>query len=115
MTNSPTFEHQVPDEEEPDMGSGVTPNSLTEDVRPSGRGVEVSSFLQVKDRARERTRRHLAVGLLVLVGMMALAAEAAYIFGKIPGDGLREVSVLFTPVVTLASAAFGFFFGREIR
>jgi hypothetical protein len=89
--------------------------SLSEDVNPSGEGVRLDSFVQFKERGRERTRRHLAVGLLILVAVMAVAGEAAFIFGRISADGIREVSILFTPIVTLASAAFGFFFGRDGR
>jgi hypothetical protein len=61
---------------------------------------------------REHTRRFLAIGLLVLVALQVLFAEAAFVFDKdFTAEKFRELSLLFTPVVTLASAAFGFFFG----
>ncbi|WP_405717259.1 hypothetical protein OG607_44970 [Streptomyces sp. NBC_01537] len=61
---------------------------------------------------REHTRRFLAIGLLLLVALQVLLAETAFVFDKdFTPEKFRELSLLFTPVVTLASAAFGFFFG----
>ncbi|MEW6747903.1 MAG: hypothetical protein AB1486_34720 [Planctomycetota bacterium] len=74
---------------------------------------EEDRVFRVKTRHREVTRRHLALGLLIILGIMALSGQGAYIAGLLTADEFRDLSTLFTPVVTLAGAAFGFFFGRE--
>ncbi|MFD8034821.1 hypothetical protein ACFV3F_40075 [Streptomyces sp. NPDC059717] len=66
----------------------------------------------------DETRRTLAVGMLLLVAAMALLPTLALIlthwthFGT---DAYRELSLVFTPVVALTSAAFGFFFASDDR
>ncbi|GAA2090816.1 hypothetical protein GCM10009801_56050 [Streptomyces albiaxialis] len=64
------------------------------------------------------TRRALALRLFWLVGVIAVLPVLALIFQrwtKFSDADFREVSTLFTPVVALASAAFGFFFGSDQR
>lgn len=64
------------------------------------------------------TRRKLAMGLLWLVGALASLPTVALIFGHwlhFKSDDYREVSLVFTPIVALASAAFGFFFASDER
>ncbi|MFL4910770.1 hypothetical protein ACJ6WF_48700 [Streptomyces sp. MMS24-I2-30] len=66
----------------------------------------------------DETRRTLAVGMLWLVAAMALLPTIGLVlthwthFGT---DAYRELSLVFTPVVALTSAAFGFFFASDDR
>ena len=103
---------EQPEQNEP----GREPETIQENLDPGQeRGTDIESFTRSfdVDRAREDTRRLLAMGLLVLVGVIALAAEAAVIFHAIAITDLSDLSVIFTPIVTLAGAAFGFFFGQQ--
>ncbi|MFJ3826040.1 hypothetical protein [Streptomyces nodosus] len=66
----------------------------------------------------DETRRTLAVGMLWLVAAMAVLPTIGLVlthwthFGT---DHYRELSLIFTPVVALTSAAFGFFFASDER
>lgn len=95
-------------------GEPAEMEELSEDTRPAA-GLELP-YSQRTLEQRELTRRHLALGLLVLVGAAALLPELAFIFNRwtrLDAKELEDLSIFFTPLVTLASAAFGFFFGSE--
>jgi hypothetical protein len=65
-----------------------------------------------------KTRTSLALGLLILVALLALAPTFALMFGDklhFNTESYREVNSMFTPVIALASAAFGFFFASDDR
>jgi hypothetical protein len=80
---------------------------------PTG-GTHITSFAHVHVTALNRARRWLAYGLLALVAVIMLIAELALVFGKITSPELRDLgTVLFTPILTLTGAAFGFFFGER--
>ncbi|MDP5317360.1 hypothetical protein [Streptomyces poriferorum] len=64
------------------------------------------------------TRHRLAMGMLGLVALLAVLPVLALIAGrwtKFDDESFRELSLVFTPVVALASAAFGFFFASDDR
>lgn len=64
------------------------------------------------------TRHRLAMGMLGLVAVLAVLPVIALILGpwtKFDDESFREISLVFTPVVALASAAFGFFFASDDR
>ena len=66
----------------------------------------------------DETRRTLAVGMLLLVAAMALLPTIGLIlthWTQFTTDDYKELSLVFTPVVALASAAFGFFFASDER
>ncbi|MFF8991682.1 hypothetical protein ACF09H_17395 [Streptomyces sp. NPDC014983] len=66
----------------------------------------------------DRTRRTLAVGMLWLVAALALLPTIGLIFTHwthFSTDDYKELSLVFTPVVALTSAAFGFFFASDER
>jgi hypothetical protein len=88
----------------------VEPNSTLGDAELVGsRDTELHLY---------ETRRKLAMGLLWLVGALAGLPTVALIFGHwlhFKSDDYREVSLVFTPIVALASAAFGFFFASDER
>ncbi|WP_210582854.1 hypothetical protein [Streptomyces sp. GESEQ-4] len=88
-----------------------------EDDQPdTGRTVLSKPFNPQEGMHKTRTR--LAMGLLILVGVLALAPTIALIFGdglQFTTEDYREVNSMFTPVIALASAAFGFFFASDDR
>ncbi|GAB2807545.1 hypothetical protein [Streptomyces daliensis] len=66
----------------------------------------------------DETRRTLAVGMLWLVAAIALLPTLALVLAHwthFSIEAYRELSLVFTPVVALASAAFGFFFASDER
>ncbi|MGW3100321.1 hypothetical protein ACWDCC_43605 [Streptomyces sp. NPDC001102] len=66
----------------------------------------------------DETRRTLAVGMLWLVAVMAVMPTLALVlthWTHFKTDDYRELSLVFTPVVALTSAAFGFFFASDER
>ncbi|MFK4122485.1 hypothetical protein [Streptomyces longwoodensis] len=66
----------------------------------------------------DATRRTLAVGMLWLVAVMAVMPTLALVlthWTHFKTDDYRELSLVFTPVVALTSAAFGFFFASDER
>ncbi|WP_433573945.1 hypothetical protein [Streptomyces sp. CA-251247] len=102
----------VVDEAEPsdEFVEHVQPNSTLGDAELLG--------AHDTERHMYETRRKLAMGLLWLVGALASLPTVALIFGHwlhFKSDDYREVSLVFTPIVALASAAFGFFFASDER
>jgi hypothetical protein len=100
----------------PGSGNPVTAmGEFNEDVTPlSGNPVRTSSI----EWDVQKTRRWLALGLLVLVGLLSFVPTVALIFGDklhFTSEEYREVTSMVTPVVALASAAFGFFFASDDR
>jgi hypothetical protein len=101
----------LPNEPEPEP---VEELSEDYDPRPSA-GLQLPYQEQTLEQ-RELTRRHLALGLLVVVGAAALIPELAFVLKRwtqLDAKEFQDLSIFFTPLVTLASAAFGFFFGSE--
>ncbi|GHE57600.1 hypothetical protein GCM10018785_28480 [Streptomyces longispororuber] len=101
-------------------GAAVQPEaSLTEYELPSPAGLDTENWLKIsKQRHMNETRRMLAVGLFWLVCVLAVVPSLALVFGHwthFKADNYRELSLVFTPVVALASAAFGFFFASDER
>ncbi|MFD7407765.1 hypothetical protein ACFV7R_35055 [Streptomyces sp. NPDC059866] len=114
------------------QGQGTTEPSPPEPADPEA-GTQLGEFEENDQPRRDevvgerpfnpqegmhRTRTRLAMGLLILVGVLALAPTVALIFGKqleFTTDAYREVSAMFTPLIALASAAFGFFFASDDR
>ena len=87
---------------------------LHEDIRPDTRAT--SGF--GSPRSIDVTRHKLAMGMLVLVGLLALLPTLAMIGGRwthFSYESFRALNLVFTPVVALASAAFGFFFASDDR
>ncbi|WP_405877964.1 hypothetical protein [Streptomyces sp. NBC_00005] len=88
---------------------------FVEDQRPR-RDTVVGQKEWNAQQSMHRTRTWLALGLLILVGLLALAPTVALIFGDtlhFTAEAYREVNSMFTPVIALASAAFGFFFASS--
>ncbi|MFE5680253.1 hypothetical protein ACFQ7B_35585 [Streptomyces erythrochromogenes] len=86
---------------------------LVEDYTPY---IGETSILAPPPSHTDKTRRVIALGLLGLLGFLAVAAFAALIFGSWPkftAEQFRELNLFFTPIVALASAAFGFYFGSD--
>jgi hypothetical protein len=89
---------------------------LTEDFDPRPAAGLQLPYEERTLEQRELTRRHLALGLLVLVGAAALLPELAFVlkrWTRLDAKEFQDLAIFFTPLVTLASAAFGFFFGSE--
>ena len=96
-----------------------------EDQQPGGEFIEDQrptrdTVLRQKEwnaqQSMHKTRTWLALGLLILVGLLALAPTTALMFGNklhFNAESYREVNSMFTPVIALASAAFGFFFASS--
>lgn len=64
------------------------------------------------------TRHRIAVGLLLILVTMALLPTLALILNQWIGFSdaeFREINLLFTPIVALASAAFGFYFASPSK
>ncbi|MEV0443055.1 hypothetical protein AB0I84_11330 [Streptomyces spectabilis] len=93
--------------------------ALIEDEPPSPAGLDTENWLKIsKQRHMNETRRTLALGLFWLVCVLAVVPSLALVFGHwthFKADNYRELSLVFTPVVALASAAFGFFFASDER
>ncbi|MEV7781326.1 hypothetical protein [Kitasatospora sp. NPDC088351] len=91
---------------------------LSENDEPSRRGLNTNDFLLEVNNQKHmsQTRRLLAVGLLWIMGLLAVIPTIALVLGRwthFGGEQLQAFAVLFTPVMALASAAFGFFFASE--
>lgn len=96
-----------------------------EDQQPGGEFIEDQrptrdTVLRQKEwnaqQSMHQTRTLLALGLLILVGLLALVPTIALMFGTklhFNAESYREVNSMFTPVIALASAAFGFFFASS--
>ncbi|QCX77512.1 hypothetical protein C9F11_19305 [Streptomyces sp. YIM 121038] len=97
----------------------AAPPALVEDLPPSPAGLDTEHWLKIsKQRHMNETRRVLALGLFWLVCVLAVVPSLALVFGHwthFKADNYREMSLVFTPVVALASAAFGFFFASDER
>ncbi|MBO0652965.1 hypothetical protein J1792_09225 [Streptomyces triculaminicus] len=88
-----------------------------EDEQPDPR-VRDDQVVGLKERHMSETRRTLAVGLLWLVGLLTGVPTLALVLGHwthFKSDDYREISLVITPIVALASAAFGFFFASDER
>jgi hypothetical protein len=105
-------------------GAGLD-TEFTEDVPPGQTEFVEDVQPETKDPVKkgkpetvDETRRTLAVGMLWLVAVIAVLPTIGLVaahwthFGT---DAYRELGLVFTPVVALASAAFGFFFASDER
>ncbi|MCX4564678.1 hypothetical protein OHA02_52325 [Streptomyces phaeochromogenes] len=96
----------------PELSPG--PEEFIEDEPPSSS----TAVREGKPKHIDETRRTLAVGMLWLVAVVAVLPTIGLIlshwthFGT---EAYREVALVFTPVVALTSAAFGFFFASDDR
>ncbi|GHG65939.1 hypothetical protein [Streptomyces griseocarneus] len=91
--------------------------AFEEDEQPDSR-VRDDQVVGLKERHMSETRRTLAVGLLWLVGLLTGLPTLALVLGHwthFKSDDYREISLVITPIVALASAAFGFFFASDER
>ncbi|MDF3291554.1 hypothetical protein [Streptomyces silvisoli] len=97
----------------------VRSTEFVEDVAPAPAGTGTDDFLKIRTQEHmNETRRALAKGMLWMVGILAVFPMVALVFGHwthFTVDSFRELSLVFTPVVALASAAFGFFFASDDR
>lgn len=60
------------------------------------------------------TRRLLAIGILMLVGVMELIAGFSLLVNVIPTERIRDFSTLvLEPLIGLCGVAFGYYFGRD--
>ncbi|GHH78648.1 hypothetical protein GCM10018793_29690 [Streptomyces sulfonofaciens] len=95
------------------------PPALIEDEPPSPTGLNTEHWLRIsKQRHMNETRTRLATGLFWLVSVLAIVPSLALVFARwthFTADAYRELGLVFTPVVALASAAFGFFFASDER
>ncbi|WP_225850259.1 hypothetical protein [Streptomyces sp. HPF1205] len=90
-------------------------DEFTEHDPPASTGAD---WIRTKELHMSETRRTLAVGLLWVVAGLSGVPTAALIAGHwlhFTGDDYQKVSLMFTPIVALASAAFGFFFASDER
>jgi len=89
------------------------------DTVPSGHGLNTAEFLKITNQKEmHQTRRRLAMGLLLLLSIMALVPTIALVLGHwtyFTVAQFSQLDLVFTPVVALASAAFGFFFASDQR
>jgi hypothetical protein len=93
--------------------------TLSEDVAPEPQ----LALFQAQNEAQlqnnvHKTRKWLAIGLFWLVGLMTMLPITALVFGHwthFTVGQFKELGLFFTPIVTLASAAFGFFFATDDR
>ncbi|MCX5355879.1 hypothetical protein [Streptomyces mirabilis] len=87
---------------------------FTEDVQPETK----DPVKKGKPETVDETRRTLAVGMLWLVAVIAVLPTIGLVaahWTHFSTDAYRELGLVFTPVVALASAAFGFFFASDER
>ncbi|MGV2919363.1 hypothetical protein [Streptomyces alfalfae] len=92
----------------------VGPEQMSEDELPQT--ALTSDF--GKPLKADETRHKLAMGMLWLVGIVAVLPTLALMASRwtdFTADAYREVALVFTPVVALTSAAFGFFFASDDR
>ncbi len=101
------------------QSGGDNAEEFTESFTPLPKN-NTDDFIRLADyeerKDRQVTRRKLAFGLLQLVAVLAVFPTLALIFKhwtKFTAEDFRELSLIFTPVVALASAAFGFFFASD--
>ncbi|MFF9221478.1 hypothetical protein [Streptomyces viridosporus] len=87
---------------------------ISEDETPQN--AETAAF--VGPHKIDETRHKLAMGMLWLVGLVAVLPTLALMASRwtnFTAEAYREVALVFTPVVALTSAAFGFFFASDDR
>ncbi|MFI9204747.1 hypothetical protein [Streptomyces sp. NPDC053048] len=97
--------------------AGRTLGEFEEDLQPNTT-VRDDQVVGSRERRMHETRRTLAVGLLWLVGLLSGMPTLALVLGHwthFKSDDYREISLVITPIVALASAAFGFFFASDER
>ncbi|MFD8440352.1 hypothetical protein ACFV2I_35510 [Streptomyces microflavus] len=102
-----------------ELSENTQVEELTDDSTPLPGG-GTADFVRYADyeerRDKQLTRRKLAFGLLQLVALLAIVPTLALTFKhwtKFTSEDFRELGLIFTPVVALASAAFGFFFASD--
>lgn len=105
--------------EEGSGGSGEVPAERTLDL--SGEEPESDRLGRPKDRPydpepeREKVRARIAYGLTAFVAIYAAGAFIALATGWAEIEDLERLQVYFTPVITLAATALGFYFGGKQR
>jgi hypothetical protein len=63
---------------------------------------------------REHTRRHLAIGLTVLLGFVGLLLIALTAAHALSLEEAKDLALaIYSPIVVLASTALGFYFGTH--
>ena len=90
---------------------------LTEDwtgVPTSDSNVGETEYGPSDTRKREDlTRSYIAFGLIGLLSFIVICIFALLFLGRISMSDLKDISVIFGPVVTLVSAATGFYYGTK--
>ncbi|MFD5234333.1 hypothetical protein ACFWJ5_38635 [Streptomyces qaidamensis] len=115
-TNTPgNGQREITEYEQPGTGSTFGAGAqFSENEAPQD---EVTARWK-KPHKIDETRHKLAMGMLYLVGLVAVLPTLALMLGrwtKFTPEAFREVALVFTPVVALTSAAFGFFFASDDR
>ncbi|KKD02464.1 hypothetical protein [Streptomyces sp. WM6386] len=106
-----------PPELSEDQPPGIAQPEFVEDELPAP-GSRAAVREGKPKKIIDETRRTLAVGMLWLVSVIAVMPTAALVLNHwthFSTEAYRELSLVFTPVVALASAAFGFFFASDER
>lgn len=60
----------------------------------------------------DKTRRAIAIGLVILLSLLAGVGCYGWIAHPANSDHLQAFGILFSPVVTLVGTVLGFYFGR---
>jgi hypothetical protein len=95
----------------------------TEYEDPAETGKQTLATRKWEHEARQQTSLHatrtwLAIGFFWLVAVMTMLPIGALVFSHwshFTVDEFKELGLFFTPIVTLAGAAFGFFFATDDR
>lgn len=86
-------------------------DSFQEDYPPSPAGLVPIKV--ERPTITDLTRRYIAFGLLVLLGLLIGGTLVSFIVGWLTTEEMKETGVLITPVFTLAGTALGFYFGAN--
>ncbi|WP_221348541.1 hypothetical protein [Streptomyces beigongshangae] len=100
-----------------ELSPGTAQREFVEDETPAP-GSRAAVREGKPKKILDETRRTLAVGMLSLVAVIAVLPTLALVLARwthFSTEAYRELSLVFTPVVALASAAFGFFFASDER
>ncbi|MFJ6900548.1 hypothetical protein [Streptomyces hokutonensis] len=88
--------------------------AFTENVKP-GSAAPVRE-VEKKPTVTDLTRQVIAYSLVGLVALLSIAGTGALIasnWTNFKTDQLKELTIFLSPIITLASAAFGFYFGSS--
>jgi hypothetical protein len=89
--------------------------TLPESIDISGPLPKLTERKYDPGKDRERVRGALAIGLLITLGMVVVAAFVAIWTGWMSEPDVKDLlTVIFGPIVALTGSALGFYFGGKV-